>query len=137
MKKITLILTAILLTGAMSGQIAYDKKLHIGAGTVVGVWGTFAGNSLELTPEQSALFGIGSVVVAGVGKELWDVSYRLWGYNDRFDVKDIGATLIGGVIGVGLSYVGLKIYYKHNPRVFTASVNGKMTMGIKMEIWQN
>jgi uncharacterized protein YfiM (DUF2279 family) len=132
MKKIALILTAILLTGAMSGQIAYDKKLHIGAGAVVGVWGTFAGNSMNWTPEQSALFGMGSVAVAGVGKELWDVSYRLWGYNDKFDVKDIGATLIGGVIGVGLSYVGLKIYYRHKPQIFTASVSGRVTTGIRI-----
>ena len=130
MKRLTLILTAILLTGVMSAQIAYDKKLHIGAGAVVGVWGTFAGNSLELTPEQSALFGMGSVAVAGVGKELWDVSYRLWGYNDKFDVKDIGATLIGGVVGVGLSYAGLKIFKRAKP--YYATVNDKITMGIKI-----
>lgn len=130
MKRLTLILTAILLTGVMSAQIAYDKKLHMGAGAVVGVWGTFAGNSMELTPEQSALFGAGSVVVAGVGKELWDVSYRLWGYNDKFDVKDIGATLIGGVVGVGLSYAGLKIFKRAKP--YYATVNDKITMGIKI-----
>ena len=130
MKRLTLILTAILLTGVMSGQIAYDKKLHMGAGAVVGVWGTFAGNSLELTPEKSALFGMGSVAVAGVGKELWDVSYRLWGHNDKFDVKDIGATLIGGVVGVGLSYAGLKIFKRAKP--YYATVNDKITMGIKI-----
>lgn len=133
MKHLVLIIAAILLTGMVSGQIAYDKKLHIGAGAVAGIWGTFAGNSLELTPEKAALFGVGSAVVAGVGKELWDYSWRIFGDTSaRFDPKDLGATVIGGVIGAGLSYAGLKIYYHYKPQVFTASVGGRMTMGVRI-----
>lgn len=133
MKHLVLIIAAILLTGMVSGQIAYDKKLHVGAGAVAGIWGTFAGNSLELTPEKAALFGVGSALVAGVGKELWDYSWRIFGDTSaRFDPADLGATVIGGVIGAGLSYVGLKVYYRHKPQVFMASINGKATMGVRI-----
>jgi uncharacterized protein YfiM (DUF2279 family) len=131
MKRLITILTAILLTSAISAQVAYDKKLHIGAGVVVGTWGTFAGNSMNWTPEQSALFGVGSVVVAGVGKEAWDYSWRIFGDTSaRFDVKDLGATMIGGAVGVGLSYLGLKIFKKSKP--YYATVNNKITIGVKV-----
>lgn len=131
MKRLITILTAIFLTSAISAQVAYDKKLHIGAGVVVGTWGTFAGNSMNWTPEQSALFGVGSVVVAGVGKEAWDYSWRIFGDTSaRFDVKDLGATMIGGAVGVGLSYLGLKIFKKSKP--YYATVNNKITIGVKV-----
>jgi uncharacterized protein YfiM (DUF2279 family) len=131
MKRLITILTAILLTSAISAQVAYDKKLHIGAGIVVGTWGTFTGNSMNWTPEQSALFGVGSVVVAGVGKEAWDYSWRIFGDTSaRFDVKDLGATMIGGAVGVGLSYLGLKIFKKSKP--YYATVNNKITIGVKV-----
>jgi len=105
--KTKLTIIALLITVSLQAQIDVDKKYHAGAGMVIGTWGTFAGNSLELTPEKSALFGIGSVAVAGIGKELWDeIEYG------GFDIKDVGATMIGGVVGVGLTYVGLKIFKK-------------------------
>ena len=125
MKRLTVILTAILLTSAISAQVDYDKKLHAGAGVVIGTWGTLAGNSLDLKPGGSALFGIASATVAGLGKELWDeIEYG------GFDVKDFGATMIGGAVGVGLSYLGLKIFKKSKP--YYAAVNGKITIGVKV-----
>ena len=125
MKRLTAILTAIILTSAISAQIAYDKKLHFAAGAVVGTWGTFAGSSLNLKPEGSALFGIASATVAGLGKELWDeIDYG------GFDVKDMGATVLGGVVGTGLSYLGLKIFKKSKP--YYTAVNDKITIGVKV-----
>jgi len=116
MKKITTILAAILLTTIIAGQhfepVPYDKKWHIAAGTVAGVWGTFAGNNLQLTPEQSALCGIAAATIAGIGKELIDIAPAVFGNDARFDMMDIAATIEGGVIGAGLSYVALKIFKK-------------------------
>lgn len=134
MKKLTLSLTAILITGFLSAQtfapIPFDKKWHIAAGAVAGTWGTFAGNSLELSPEESALFGVATSVVAGVGKELMDVSEQ-WIFNQphRFDLMDVAATVEGGIIGAGLSYVALKIF-KKKPPVIYGDVNKGLKIGV-------
>lgn len=135
MKKLTLLkiaVIALILLMAVAihttfAQVPYDKKLHAGAGVVVGTWGTFAGNSMNWKPEKAALFGIGSVAAAGLGKELWDeIEYG------GFDYKDLRATMYGGVVGVGLSYVGLKIFYKYRPKIFATAVQDNMTVGLKI-----
>ena len=134
MKKLTVIL-AILITGALSAQsfepVPFDKKYHIGAGTLAGVWGTFAGNSIQWSPEESALFGVAMSAVAGIGKECMDVSERWVFKNDaaRFDPMDIDATVEGGIIGAGLSYVALKIFKKKAP-VFYGQTKGKIEIGV-------
>jgi len=126
MKYLTILLLFLTLT--TSAQIPYDKKLHAGAGVLMGTWGTFAGNSMLYKPERAALFGTTSVAVAGLGKEIWDeVEYR------GFDVKDLGATMIGGLIGTGLSYAGLKIFYHYKPKVFIATVNNNVTVGFRVK----
>lgn len=108
------------------GQIPTDKKYHAGAGVIIGIWGTFAGNSIDLAPEKSAIFGMGSVAVAGLGKELWDeIDYGGW------DWKDFGATMIGGVVGTGLTYAGLKIFKKHKPVVIANKNEVKIGVSIK------
>lgn len=65
------------------------------------------GNSLELSPEKSALVGFGCAVAAGVGKELLDVSEQ-WFFkvSHPFDCRDVAATAAGGVVGAGQSSVG-------------------------------
>ena len=133
MKKLTVIL-AILITEALSAQsfepVPFDKKYHIGAGALAGVWGTFAGNSLEWSPEESALFGVAMSAVAGIGKECMDVAPVVFGNKSaRFDVMDIAATVEGGVIGAGLSYVALKIFKKKAP-VFYGQTKGKIEIGV-------
>ena len=134
MKKLTVIL-AILITGVLSAQtfepVPFDKKYHIGAGALAGVWGTFAGNAMELSPEESALFGVAMSAVAGIGKECMDVSER-WVFKTpgaKFDCMDIAATVEGGVIGAGLSYVALKIFKKKAP-VFYGQTKGKIEIGV-------
>ena len=115
MKKTIILLAIILLSASATAQtfepIPFDKKWHIAAGAFAGTWGTFTGNSIELTPEQSALFGVAAATVAGIGKELMDVSER-WIFKApgaRFVAMDIAATVEGGIIGAGLSYLALKI----------------------------
>jgi len=100
MKRLTAILTAILFVTTIFAQhfepVPYDKKWHIGAGALAGVWGTFAGNSLELTPEQSALCGVAAATIAGIGKELMDVAPAVFGDKSaRFDLMDVAATIEG------------------------------------------
>ena len=94
MKKLLFLL--LLVPAICQAQIPVDKQYHIGAGVVIGTWGTFMGNSLELSPEKSALVGFGCAVAAGVGKELWDVSDQwLFGIKHSFDCRDIAATAAG------------------------------------------
>ena len=119
-----LLLAGLTATAQIFTPVAYDKKFHIGAGVVMGTWGTFMGNSLELTPEQSALTGMATATAAGIGKELWDLSWRLTGDKSAsFDFNDIAATTLGGVVGVGLSYAALKIFKK--PAKIYGSVSKK------------
>lgn len=128
----TLIFLLMLVPAICQAQIPVDKQYHIGAGAVIGVWGTFMGNSLELSPEKSALVGFSCAVAAGVGKELWDVSDQ-WFFkvSHPFDCRDIAATAAGGVVGVGLSYVALKIFKKEVP-VYADISKVKTEIGVKI-----
>ena len=133
MKK-TIIILALLFPVIMQAQefnpVPPDKQYHIGAGAFAGVWGTFAGNSLELTPEQSALLGVAASVAAGVGKELWDVSWCILGDKSAtFDTMDIAATTLGGIVGTGLSYVALKIF-KKPPVIYGAATSKGVQVGV-------
>lgn len=138
MKKIIIIslllLAGLTATAQVFTPVAYDKKFHIGAGVVMGTWGTFMGNSLELTPEQSALTGMATAAAAGIGKELWDLSWRLTGdKNAQFDFNDVAATTLGGVVGVGLSYAALKIFKKRPPVIY-GSANKGLQVGVILPI---
>jgi hypothetical protein len=89
-------LTSLLPMNKTDGQmIPKDKQLHLGAGAIIGAWGT-------LTPEKKygwypTLAGMGWTTAAGIGKETYD-SYL----GGKFDFKDLGATIIGGAISVGI-----------------------------------
>lgn len=138
MKRLAITLAAMALCGTIMAQafvpIPFDKKYHIGAGVLAGTWGTFAGNSLELAPEESALFGVAMSAVAGVGKELMDVSER-WIFKTpgaKFDAMDIAATVEGGIIGAGLSYLALKIFKKKT--VLYGDINNGFIVGVKVQL---
>jgi hypothetical protein len=88
-----------------NSQIAKDKQLHLGAGAIVGSWG-------YMLPTQTAgwkpvAYGIGTATIAGVGKELSD----LGGFGTP-DWKDLGATVIGGVVSVGI-ITGFRAIFRH------------------------
>ena len=136
--KLKLTITAIFFVATMQAQIfepvPLDKKWHIGAGTVASAWGTFAGNSLELSPEESALFGVATGFVAGIGKECIDVAPQIFGRKDaRFDPMDIAATTLGGVIGAGLSYAALKIF-KKPPVIYGFADTKSVQIGVKIRL---
>ena len=140
--KIKFTILAILLTGVISAQIVepvpFDKKWHIGAGAVAGVWGTFMGNSLNLSAEESALVGVGVSLVAGVGKECMDIAPIVFGRKDvEFDPMDVAATTLGGIIGAGLTYAGLKIF-KKSPVIYSFADTKSVQVGIILNLdkWQ-
>ena len=133
MKKFTLIKIAVialilLLTAFVHttfAQIPYDKKLHIGAGVVVSSWGTFAANSCGYNPEQCAALGLATARGAGVAKELADGL----GFG-TMDIKDLRATMYGGLIGTAVSYARLKIFKK---KVYFASINRTPVVGVTIK----
>lgn len=71
-------------------KIPYDKKLHIGCGFLIGLFGGFF--RLE--------YGIALSVLAGIAKEVYD--YHDYG---KFDKYDMFATWLGGLVGVLLVYL--------------------------------
>ena len=99
MKKI-LVLFAVVTVGCASTQsIGTDKYYHFAAGAATEV----IGHKMDLTP-TSAAFAV------GFAKELYD--YADYG---RFDVKDLLATWLGGVI---VDYI-IKIKNGRNIRKIT------------------
>ena len=58
---ITLLFLTLTIQAQIFTPVPIDKYYHIGAGVVLATWGTFMGDNLQLTPEQSALV-IDSVV---------------------------------------------------------------------------
>lgn len=68
--------------------MAYDKKLHFGAGLLISVAGGYF---------FMPVVGLGLACAAGILKELWD----LHGYGE-FDPLDLAATIAGGVAGFAL-----------------------------------
>jgi hypothetical protein len=140
--KTKLTIIALLIAGVIQAQIVepvpFDKKWHMGAGAVAGVWGTFAGNSLDLSPEGAALFGVATAFVAGLGKEAMDVSEEIiFGKEHNFDPMDVAATALGGIIGAGLTYAGLKIF-KKPPVIYGFADTKSVQVGIILNLdkWQ-
>lgn len=100
------LLVLISITFPGHSQIAKDKQLHLGAGAVVSSWG-------YMIPTQSSgwkpvAYGIGTATIAGVGKELSDMG----GFGTP-DWKDLGATVIGGVVTVGI-ITGFRAIFRHH-----------------------
>ena len=69
-----------------------DKVAHFGVGYVASA--TTSALMSKQTPWKNIAIGIGSSVVLGTAKELYD-------YNKKgvFNYKDLGATVLGGVLG--------------------------------------
>ena len=105
MKKSIIILMLMSIIISVNAQmIQRDKQLHLGAGAVVGAWGSIIPQNQ--TGVKPFLFGVGASAVAGAGKELVD----LGGFGTP-DIKDFGATVIGGIVSVG-AMQGIKAILK-------------------------
>jgi len=77
-----------------SSQIPKDKQYHLYAGATIGAWGMMTTNNENLKP----IYGIGWSVIAGAGKEISDKVLK----TGQAEWKDLGATVIGGCISVGV-----------------------------------
>lgn len=85
-------------------MIPTDKIYHLVAGFIIGMV------SMLIVGAWSVV----AVILAAVGKELYDVIYKGWyldelpleiAFKERFDSFDVFATLFGGAVGIML--VGL------------------------------
>lgn len=74
-------------------MIAYDKKLHIIVGFVIGLIGAYCSGS--------ALFGFGLACLAGLLKEARD---KITG-KGTVEGLDALATMFGGLLGSGIYYL--------------------------------
>jgi hypothetical protein len=103
----------------LSAQVT-DKQAHFIVGTWCGTCCYVIGNNTSNTQYngdaiqiKAIAYGVSGAVLLGAGKETWDVMA-----GRKFDMKDWGATILGGVTSVvvttGVKYV-IKIF-KHKRR---------------------
>lgn len=85
---------ALLISTTVSAQIQTDKVAHFGVGYVSGVIATGLTKPSKLTWFKSIAIGFGTSATLGIGKEIYDKSK-----GKEFSYKDIGATVLGGIIG--------------------------------------
>ena len=101
-----LFLLSFFICHSLSGQIlSNDKTTHFIAGGLAGYYGA----SLELSLTNNVhpyLVCIGSATLAGTAKELMDQQ------TTGFDKKDLGATIIGGVLSGTIIYIVKRRYVK-------------------------
>ncbi len=108
---VILILLSILTINSYSQMIPRDKQLHMGAGAVIGAWGMLTtqdnnGMNLWKPARNGMIWGIG----AGLVKE----GYDLMGYGTP-EWKDLGATILGSAISVGI-ITGIRAIVIHHKR---------------------
>jgi hypothetical protein len=92
-----------------SQTIPIDKQLHLYAGAVVGTWGTLTVSQETLW--KPAVYGLGFATAAGAGKELID-----FGGFGTPDWKDFGSSVLGGIVGVGITTSIKVIVRKHKQK---------------------
>jgi hypothetical protein len=86
------------------------------AGTLAGAWGTWVGSVYTSSPEKSFLIGMGITALAGIGKETIDM-----GTGGSPELRDFTNTIIGGLAGAGIVYLGRKIFKKKHRGVIFQS----------------
>jgi hypothetical protein len=92
----------------LAQDIPRDKKLHLVAGAGVASFSYFTAYAMSDKKNHSLLVALGSGVVAGIAKELWDAQ----GYGTPSQMDAI-ATGIGAIIPcliIGLSFPNKKPY---------------------------
>lgn len=76
---------------------------------MVSAWGSMIPQ--DNTGWKPFIYGVGAATIAGAGKELADL-----GGLGTPDLKDLGATILGGIISVGI-ITGVKAIIKKTPIV--------------------
>ncbi|WP_196886008.1 hypothetical protein [Aureivirga sp. CE67] len=97
--RLTLLLLFTMVTFSLQAQgTKYeDKIMHYGAGNFVAASTSVFYNMITPKEKRSkiwkSVFCLASATLVGLGKELYDKSAP----NGQFDVKDLGATMLGGL----------------------------------------
>jgi hypothetical protein len=104
---IRLIIILFLFSSLAGAQIPKDKQLHFVAGTTIGSWCFLVGDHNKQSEWKPVIYGISGATLAGIGKETYD---KLQGR--PFDVRDLGATILGGIVSVGI-IEGIRAIIKH------------------------
>jgi hypothetical protein len=107
-----LVIILFFLFSSVCAQIPKDKQLHFTVGATIGSWCFLVGDHNKQSEWKPIIYGISGATLAGVGKETYD---KLQGR--VFDVKDLGATLAGGIVSVAIIEgvrEGIKIHRKRH-----------------------
>ena len=119
MKYLTTILLFISLT--CSAQIPKDKQDHIAVGSLIGF------SSTVLTIDKPALnslaWSVGAATVIGGAKELYDINHG------TAEWADLGATVIGSVIGWGVLTIFEQAATHHHNKRYKGMVYGSTYIG--------
>jgi|WetSurMetagenome_2_1015567.scaffolds.fasta_scaffold596584_2 hypothetical protein len=108
--KLLLLSYIFILSLACQAQIPKDKQLHFAAGATFGSWCFVVGDNNKYSEWKPILYDISGATIAGIGKETYD---KVQG--GPFDVKDLGATMIGGIVSVGI-IEGTRAIIKHHKK---------------------
>lgn len=98
-------LIIILLSLVLTADAQVDKQLHFYAGATVAGWGSLTVDQTTLW--KPAVAGITWAALTGAGKEVADMV----GFGTP-EWKDFGATVIGGIVSVGI-ITGIKVIIRH------------------------
>ncbi len=99
MKK--LIIFALLISTICSAQIPQDKQKHLIAGSLIGSSVTYFTLENSHNMAKSLTYGMAFSAGAGIGKETYDVLFC----QNKFDLADLGYTVLGGFAGSALTGV--------------------------------
>tara|TARA_R110000744_G_scaffold160737_7_gene277065 strand:- start:1002 stop:1406 length:405 start_codon:yes stop_codon:yes gene_type:complete len=95
MKKLILILLLSVSYGSEAQQVLpTDKLLHLGGGYTIGATATSITYYYTQNKKTSMIVGISAVLIAGIGKELWDIKHG------SPETMDLLADVVGGTLGI-------------------------------------
>ena len=95
MYKIFLILLLLLPYRAEAQQLLpEDKLLHLGGSYAIGATTTSIAYYYTKDKKIATLIGLSAVLLAGVGKEIWDIEHG------NPEVNDLVADIAGGTLGI-------------------------------------
>tara|TARA_R100000951_G_scaffold113796_1_gene116607 strand:- start:7418 stop:7819 length:402 start_codon:yes stop_codon:yes gene_type:complete len=95
MHRILLLLLLLLPYRAQAQQLLpQDKLLHLGGSYVIGATATSIAYYYTRDKKTATIIGVSAVLLAGLGKELWDIKYG------NPEINDLAADITGGTLGI-------------------------------------
>ena len=102
MKKIILIVLLLCTVSNADSKPSFfqqdDKQAHIAITILLGIIGNGVAGKLGASPKEAFWYGLGTALVVGISKEVYDMHKT---NPTGFDMQDILADSIGGTIGTG------------------------------------